>query len=276
MKYIVLINGEKQSGKSTLAEHAANLLQENGITAQPYSFVEPYEIGLIAMMNHNYGYDLELGDFGFSYEDAKKAPFYPGATITGRDWMIQQGNAARSLDPYLLPGIFSAYAERNDEVDVWLIENWGFQDEWVFFCSDAAVETLGDFRLITVSLTERSSRQYMSGEQYDGDNRFNMDAIASYVNPKVNELCSIIDPDHDYPIDTILQQFGARVAVEPQPSDQDHDEPAGELVILESELDNQPSEALPTAESETNLDHAAARAIEDNEARQTDQDNLDV
>lgn len=245
MTVIVLINGEKQSGKSTLAEHAANLLMENGLRAEVYSLVGIYQPMLESLFEAIYG-DEGPGD----YEDMKRELVVEGLPFTGRDWMIQIGNASRALHPHFLPAIFAERAKFRDDVDVWLIENWGFQDEWEFFRTDNAYELLGDFRLVTVSLTERSSRQYMSGEQYDGDNRFNLDAIAEYVNPKVNELAAIIDPAHEYPIDTILQQFGAEVRVEPNSAgDPIDDEPVSDIIVPESELDNQPSEAVESDEA---------------------------
>jgi len=245
MTTIVLINGEKQSGKSTLAEHAANLLMENGITAQAYSLVGPYKPMLESLFSSIYG-DEGPGD----YEDMKKLQVVPNLLFTGRDWLIQIGNASRQLHPYFLPSIFAEHAALHPEVEVWLIENWGFQDEWEFFRTDGADMILGSFDLVTVSLTERSTRQYMSGEQYDDDNRFNLDAIADMVNPPVNLLCARIDPAHDYPIDTIRQQFGAEVDDNHQIDIPIDDQPASDLVTAESELDNQPSEAVESDEAE--------------------------
>lgn len=248
MTVIVLINGEKQSGKSTLAEHAANLLMENGIMAKPYSLVGPYRPMLESLFESIYGEDTP------GYNDLKDAVVVDGLPFTGRDWMIQVGNASRALHPYFLPAIFAQKARLEPEISVWLIENWGFQDEWEFF-TEPDVKAMFP-KLITVSLTKRSTRQYQSGEQYDGDNRFNLDSLADVVDPAVNALCAMIDPNHEYPVDTILQQFGSEVDEATGDMHAD-DAPASDLVTAESELENQPSEALPTAESETNRDQEA-------------------
>lgn len=204
MTHVVLINGEKQVGKSTFANHLANLLLENGIQSQPYSFVGIYESLLSTFMRHIYG---DEADF-MTYEDMKKAKIVPGISPNGRDWLIQIGNASRDLHPYLLPLIFKQYAIRHPEIDVWVIENWGFQDEWECMrdlsFSDGFPTVV---QLTTVHLNKRASRVYLPGEQFDGDNRFSLEALSQSVNPKVNAVARHIDRNHEYPIDTIAQQF---------------------------------------------------------------------
>jgi hypothetical protein len=201
---VVLINGEKQVGKSTFANHLANLLLENQIAVQTYSFVGIYESLLTTFMTHIYGEEANY----MTYEDMKKAQIVPGINPTGRDWLIQVGNASRALHPYLLPLIFKQYAIRHPEIDVWVIENWGFQDEWECMTdlsfSDGFPTVV---QLTTIHLNERASRVYKPGEQFDGDNRFNLEVLAQAVNPKVNRVAAQIDREHEYPVDTIMMQF---------------------------------------------------------------------
>jgi hypothetical protein len=167
------------------------------------------------------------------YEDLKHERISEFLPITGRDWMIQIGNASRALHPYFLPAIFVQRALSDPGVEVWIIENWGFQDEYECLAEPNTQTVLGNPEIVTVSLTERSSRKYQSGEQYDDDNRFNLDSIAQFVDPKVNDLAKHIDPESDYPTNTIALQFSAEISEFPGPA---------------SELDNQPSEGIETHE----------------------------
>lgn len=214
-KSIVLINGEKQVGKSTFAEHLANQLLENGISSSPYSFVAPIEASLRALMSKIHGTDFSA----VPYDELKKAIVIPGLPFNGRDWMIQQGNAMRSLHPYALQMIFVKHWKQNPEVNCWIIENWGFPDELDFFREPATESLLGEFRLVTVHLSKRASRKYACGEQFDGDNRFNLDCRADHLDPRVNDIASIIDPGHPYPVDTIFAQFNTDRDIEPNPSE---------------------------------------------------------
>lgn len=208
---VVLINGEAQVGKSTFAEHLANLLFENGIAARSYSFVGIYRGLLDSFMRQVYGQNFANAH---SYEDQKKLKIIPGLEITGRDWLIQIGNASRALHPYLLPAVFAEYAKSHLETDVWIIENWGFADEYEFFTEPNVIQDLGpNFKLFTVHLNARATRQYASGEQFDGDNRSSHEALSMFVNPKVNTVAAEIDPDNDYPIDTIALQFNSTASM---------------------------------------------------------------
>jgi len=224
---IVLINGEAQSGKSTLANHLANLLMSAGVIAETYSFVGPYRPMLASLFDYMYGEGSPV-----DYEDMKNEKLVEGLDFTGRDWMIQIGNASRNLHPYFLPAIFATYVQHHANVDVWIIENWGFADEYDFFKEEDVIERLGIDRVHKVSLTARSTRKYVSGEQYDGDNRYNLDAISDIVDPRVNELATMIHPGGSFPVDTIALQFGGAVEVHESPA------PASELhENFESEVD---------------------------------------
>jgi len=208
MTSIVLINGEKQVGKSTFAEHLANLLFENGITSQRYSFVAPVEAAVYAFMEQSR--DDVMVEFT-PYEELKNMQLVPGiAGPTGRDLMIMLGNAARNLHPYMLQQIFLNQAIADKETQVWIIENWGFPNELHFF-RERSVQAALPGATFTIALTERASRKYASDEQFDNDNRFNLETLADWVNPTVNQMAKIIDPAHDYPIDTIWQQFHSEV-----------------------------------------------------------------
>lgn len=241
MKTIVLINGEAQSGKSTMAEHLANLLFANGIIAGVYSFVGPYRPMLQSLA------EFMSADAGSTpYEDLKRERLVPGLPFTGRDWLIQVGNASRALHPYFLPAIFAEHARNKGEmIDVWIIENWGFADEKHFFEEPFTKELLGGFRLLTVSLTERSTRKYEAGETYDGDNRANQEVLADMVNPRVNEIAAAIDPEHAYPLDTIDLQFNhTEVHESPEPASEFVDPIQSEIEEVSHEVDGPDADDL--------------------------------
>lgn len=201
-KTIVLINGEKQVGKSTYANHLQHLLDEQEIHTAVHSFVRPLEGALRGMLESSYGKDYVDQ---FSYEEIKSMTWLG---VDGRAWMIEFGNAARRIANDTLPKAFFARADAASAVDVWVIENWGFPDE---IAAIKAMADLRDWRVYSVALTYRASRKYKCGEQFDEDNRFNLDCVADFVNMRVNDLARIIDDDKSpdlYPFDTVAQQFG--------------------------------------------------------------------
>lgn len=215
-KTIVLINGEKQVGKSTFAQHLWLLLFENNVTAESYSFVYPIEHALRSLMTVTHG-DGAMQEI--PYNELKNMPVVPGLPFTGRDWMIMNGDAMRAMHPYALQVIFMNQVLANPSVDVWIIENWGFDSELDFFKEPGAVAALGDFKLVTVNLSARATRKYGCGEQYDNDNRFNLDCRAEFIDPPVNKLAEHIDPQGTYLVDTIALQFSAVTGFEPDPSE---------------------------------------------------------
>jgi hypothetical protein len=178
MTQIVLINGEKLVGKSTFANDLANALYESEIHARVYSMVGPLE-----QMVRNF---LNAPDV--PYDELKKMVAIPGLPYDGRDLMILQGNAFRNLNPYTLNQIFLNQIKDNPEIEVWIIENWGFQSEYEFFYEPGNTPS----KMITIHLDARATRQYDHLEQFDGDNRICLRAIADFVNPKVSDIADII------------------------------------------------------------------------------------
>lgn len=209
MKVIVMINGEKQCGKSTFAEHLARMLDsEAQIVASVHSLVSPLRAALEALWSSTHGGDPYVPDY-----EALKLETIGGAT--GRDWMIELGNAARRLGLNTLIRLFAESAIALPDVEVFIIENWGFPDELYNLGNYLPRSVLGDVETITVALTARATRTYASGEQFDDDNRFNLPHLAYYVNPRVNylaravadHLVDAVDPAL-FQTDTIAEQFG--------------------------------------------------------------------
>lgn len=209
VKVIVMINGEKQCGKSTFAEHLALMLdREAQIVASIHSLVSPLRTALEALWSSTHSDDPLVPDY-----EALKLETIGGAT--GRDWMIELGNAARRLGLDTLIRLFAESAIALPDVEVFIIENWGFPDELYNLGNYLPCSVLGDVEIITVALTARATRTYASGERFDDDNRFNMPHLASYVNPRVNDLAravtghlvDAVDPSL-FQTDTIAVQFG--------------------------------------------------------------------
>ncbi len=175
---VVLINGEKQTGKTTLANQVMDLCQTIGNSAAPYSLVTPVYPAALAFC----GIKPEEID----YETFKRTPVLPGLDIEGRDVMIALGNAARGLSPYFLNTVFMTYAMQHPEIDTWIIENWGFEIEYQFFLEAEPASLFNN--IVLIHLDTRATRRYEHGEQFDGDNRFCCRDLAHLVNPQPGEV----------------------------------------------------------------------------------------
>lgn len=193
---IVLINGEKLIGKSTLAGELSKELNRYGSgTAGVYSMVEPLE-RVISEMNPRWR-DLNYSDIKGSRLISD--PLFP--RITGRDVMIQFGNALRGLHRHILCALVMQKAQHyNDEYVI--IENWGFPDELEFF-RDYATQTFG-VEVFTVALTARQKSATRSGEQYPNDNRYRLDHTAQMVDWNMVDILKRLTGDADYPFQDSL------------------------------------------------------------------------
>lgn len=167
MKIVVMINGEAQVGKSTLAKSLVAQL-ESKLAVQTYSLVEPLR-------------NVLSGFSSLPYEEAKAAQVveHPSIHVTGRDIMIACGNAMRDLHPALLSAVAWKYL-RSHPIDVLVIENWGFHDELFYFRSLAAQ---GACKLVTVSLVHRQKSDTKCGERFPNDSRFRLDHLSDMVDP---------------------------------------------------------------------------------------------
>lgn len=168
---IVLINGPKQSGKSTLSQQVYGLLKPQlkaRVTEQHLK--EPIEAMLRSLALDAYPEHAKL-----TYEDLKKAMF--GAT-TGRQIMIAIGNSLRGLDSAWLPRVvLRKIMDTNVPTPVAIVDDCGFEDEWQAF------RALGGTELMTLYTEERAERLYAHGEQFENDNRFCLRGHADFIDP---------------------------------------------------------------------------------------------
>lgn len=193
MTTIILLNGEKQVGKSRFARELASQIDFHvgGVdTVGRFSLVGPLEQMMLALSSYVLGKEL-------SYEDFKKAEI---AGRLGRDWLIAFGNTARQVDEdalvrMLFDHIQSHYTKKM--VDYIIIENWGFASELHSFQYWAPVYAPGA-QLLSIHLNARSTREYKPDEQFDGDNRFNLPHLADLINPSVTEVLKHLLPDAEW------------------------------------------------------------------------------
>lgn len=199
---IVMVNGEKQCGKTTFCKQVEYLLFESPTDriGFRYSLVTPIEQYLRMLWSQA----PENKQDGYYTTEALKHTKIYGRL--GRDWMIAFGNAMRTVNENILvelmfaqvrfiEGLHSAETPLDPTQSTLLIENWGFPGELVY---TRALLRPGD-RLITVHLNARASRRYNDGEQFDSDNRFSLGHMAQLINPTPSYVANLVDPDGGHP-----------------------------------------------------------------------------
>jgi hypothetical protein len=195
---IVMVNGEKQCGKSTFCGVVQHLLSESETTAIAfkYSLVTPLEVMLHDLWRRSPNYREHVVH---TTEELKRMRIFGRL---GRDWMIAMGNAWREMNENVLIELMFGQVRfiknldpKNHARATLLIENWGFPGELFY----ARYLLDPSDRLITVHLNERASRRYNDGEQFDSDNRFSLGHLAQLVNPTPSYVASLIDPDGGHP-----------------------------------------------------------------------------
>lgn len=198
--HVILINGEKQVGKSTFAKALRIELNRWWETAGTsdfdpyagvYSVVEPLAKGL------PYFFPQFPGE---EYEALKTHLADPFLGITGRDIMIAFGNAARSLHQYLLTAVLLNQAKR-DGTRVAIVENFGLEEEWAYFKS-------AGIQVTCVHLNTRQVSDTKPGDRYPDDNRFNLEHLCEYLNPSIPDMCRAITGDSEFEFtDTLKVMF---------------------------------------------------------------------
>jgi hypothetical protein len=195
---IVMVNGEKQCGKSTFCRTVQHLLSESETVAcgYTYSLVTPLEVMLVDLYKRS---PLYVEGEHVSIEQLKRTRIFGRL---GRDWQIAIGNAWRELNENILIELMFGRARfikalnpSTQHQATLLIENWGFPNELIY--ARSLVEP-GD-KLWTVHLNERVSRQYNDGEQFDSDNRFSLGHMAQLINPTPSYVAHLLDPDGGHP-----------------------------------------------------------------------------
>lgn len=204
---IVMVNGEKQCGKSTFCRIVEHLLMQSETAAigYCYSLVTPIEFYLHKLWNDC---PERAGSTArYTTEELKRMQIFGR---NGREWMIGFGDMMRSMNENILVELLFSqirYIEAIDKANGHsnansiLIENWGFPNELIFARSLLRPHD----KLYTVHLNERVSRAYADGERFDGDNRFSLGHMAQLINPTPTYMAHLLDPDgghasHNQPI----------------------------------------------------------------------------
>lgn len=173
--HVILLTGPKQSGKSTFAKALAEQIPD----AVHEEFKKPLITMLYAMVGENFPEFVNL-----PYETLKTTQL---GGMTGREWMIQLGNAMREKDPWTLPRlVFKRIALLQKQPRVVIVDDLGFEPEY-----SGALHVPGSV-LLVVYFESRGDRFYKHGEQFDGDSRICLRGHADFIDPSVEDVLARI------------------------------------------------------------------------------------
>ncbi len=182
--HVVLISGPKQSGKSTLQVAVSEGLKEKYRSrVLPAQLKSPLVIMLYAMVTECFP------DYAtYDYERLKTTML---GGMTGREWMIELGNALRGRDPANLPRLLLARIEQTKiNSPIVVIDDLGFEPEFTAF------QAIPNCKTTCVYMEERGDRLYKHGEQFDGDSRVCLRGHADFIDPDpidvVNHVIGIV------------------------------------------------------------------------------------
>jgi len=193
---IVLINGEAQVGKSTLAR---NTLAELDHLSSPFGTLNPVVYSLVEPLKQFsklFGQMLNPTVPFLTYEEFKRTTLIPDADVTGRSVILEMGLMARRLHPDVLMYALADKMMSNQDRNIWIIENWGFPGELDFFTKPIFYSRYSQIAVnatvVTVHVDERATRRYEHNEQFDNDSRFCLRASAQWLNPTPAQLAKEI------------------------------------------------------------------------------------
>ena len=178
---LVMLNGEPQVGKSTFSDNLRDMLTSHNSVTDPaairqYSLVDPFKATLTELFVWDNPNVVNIPD----YATLKQVMI---AGQTGRAWMIAFGNAARGLDQNILCRFLESQIKGAEDGEIIIVDNLGFKSELDYFRQRST-----ELQLITIYLGERATREYQTGEQFAGDNRFCLKEWCDYVDPTVESI----------------------------------------------------------------------------------------
>jgi hypothetical protein len=178
--FLILLNGPKQSGKTTIAKQLGDELDKSfrGRVIMAH-LKQPLELMLRSFVATYYPEFSNL-----SYEQLKKTNL---GGMSGRDIMISLGDSLRSKDASFLPRVL--LKEINDSganKPIVIVDDLGFEGEYAAF-----LHTPGATH-ISVYMEERGDRLYSHGQQFTNDNRQCLRGYADFIDPDVQTLASAV------------------------------------------------------------------------------------
>lgn len=193
MTTIIMLNGEKEVGKSRFAKELRDQLNAgwHPATAGRFSLIAPVHEAVISL--YEWCTNSSHTEWEDEYLSKVKGEFFAG--YTGREWMIMLGNAFRQhdVDSFIRISLQHLHT-MPDPLEFVIFDNWGFKSELNAMRRLVPI----DWRIETIHLNARAKESVAANEQYSGDNRFNLMHLCDWLNPSVRIMADYLQPTIDH------------------------------------------------------------------------------